>query len=290
MNPCPEIVQPWWYWYPYVGTFITILGGLGVVVSLFRGEKANQKEKIAWSILMLLLVFLELRSIRLDGHQHDRDQARVQCLQLEGFKEVAGGITASIATSQTQFNKTMEKLNQTLSTETNTFNQTRPYADVEFDRYVEDPLNPLTLSASRPIGMNFFYKNLGKDKALDIWKMGRIYVASSDESIAKSVVIPQFEKSWEQVKRSKTPGKVLGIGDPPRADNFDFSGFTPNEISDILSGSSKIYFLFRVQYSDRTGSWISEHCDVSKPDIARSMLTQRHCIFFNEPRKQITLR
>jgi hypothetical protein len=118
IDPCPVIAQPWWKWYPYVGSFIAILAGLGVIVPWFSGEGLSKGWKIFWSFIFVLLVFLELRSIRLDGHQHDRDQEHAECEQIEGFKKIAGGMEDSNKTSRDQFAATMDKFGETINIET----------------------------------------------------------------------------------------------------------------------------------------------------------------------------
>lgn len=116
VDPCPVIHQPWWKWYPYVGFFIAILAGLGVIVPWFSGERLKQRWKIIWSLAFVLLVILELHSIKLDGEQHDRDEAHAQCEQLKGFEKIAKGIEDSNKKSADQFAATIQHVDGVLKT------------------------------------------------------------------------------------------------------------------------------------------------------------------------------
>jgi hypothetical protein len=109
VDPCPLIAQPWWQWHPPVGTFIGVLGVLGVIVPwLFRPpEKMGKGEKALWTLLVFVLFGLELRTLYLDRDEHDRAEAQARCEQLHSFNEIAGGIRDAVAQSQKQFNATM---------------------------------------------------------------------------------------------------------------------------------------------------------------------------------------
>jgi hypothetical protein len=68
-----------------------------------RGEKA------LWTLLMIVLVGLELRTLYLDRNEHDREQAYAACERLERFGQIADKMDSAISTSQSQFNATMDK-------------------------------------------------------------------------------------------------------------------------------------------------------------------------------------
>jgi hypothetical protein len=280
---CPEIISPLWDWYPYVGTFIAILAVLGVVVPWVSKETTRRAWKIFWSTIFVLLVLLEIRSIRLDSRQHDRDQARAQCLQLEGFKKIGEGIELSIKTSQEQFATTVDKLNQNIATEIKTFEQTRPIAFVSLQdiKYLLPPV-PERISAQ------VFYKNSGTDSARYLWKFGKIYVAPEDIESARKIIEPDFEKAFDNYKKSVKPQLVLVAGEP-QLQNINSTLLTSTDLHDIAMGKSQIYTVFRIQFSDHVGIWISDDCertDNAAKDLPRTitMNPPRHCRFFNEAR------
>jgi hypothetical protein len=107
LAPCPAI-QPV-AWHLSVGDGIGILGFLGVVAPLIR-EHMGRREKAIWTAVMAVLLYGELRSIRLDQIQHDREQAFADCQQLRSFKQIENGIEASIKNSQQQFQETISGL------------------------------------------------------------------------------------------------------------------------------------------------------------------------------------
>jgi hypothetical protein len=110
VNPCPLPVFYWWQWHPLVGTFIGILGGLGIIVPWLRPlEKMGRTEKAVWTLVMILLVLLEIRTLYLDRDEHDAEQAQARCEQIEHFGQIADGLERAIANSKQQFDVTVNK-------------------------------------------------------------------------------------------------------------------------------------------------------------------------------------
>jgi hypothetical protein len=91
MNPCPEVVSPWWHWHPYVGVFIVIFGLVGVLVP-FLNEHLGEREKAVWTSVLVILAMLELRTIHYDGIEHDAIENRDRCIQLNSFQQIGNGI------------------------------------------------------------------------------------------------------------------------------------------------------------------------------------------------------
>jgi hypothetical protein len=99
MTPCKEFVQAWWQWHPPVGVYIGILAVMGVLVPWFRGTEIRAREESFWTFLMFLFVGLEFRTLYLDRDQHDVEQAFARCEELNSFREISGGLKASISKS-----------------------------------------------------------------------------------------------------------------------------------------------------------------------------------------------
>ena len=111
METCVESAVSWFQWHPPVGVFIAILALLGVLVPLFREwGTIKQLEKSAWTIAMLALLSLELRTLYLDRDEHDREQALSNCRQLEHFGAIAQRIETTINTSK-QVNSKLDVIN-----------------------------------------------------------------------------------------------------------------------------------------------------------------------------------
>lgn len=66
-DPCPIVSPLWWQWHYPVGAWIALLALLGVVVPWFRPtEKMSRVGKAAWSLLMFVSFYMEIRTLYLD--------------------------------------------------------------------------------------------------------------------------------------------------------------------------------------------------------------------------------
>ncbi len=126
VDPCRVIAQHWWEWHPPVGTFIGVLGALGVIIPwLFRPlEKMGRAEKALWTLVVFALFGLELRTLYLDRNEHDREQALARCQQLESFRNIADAIHTAISNSSVQFTCTMNSMKGILTKQDATLTQT----------------------------------------------------------------------------------------------------------------------------------------------------------------------
>jgi hypothetical protein len=75
-----------------------------------RGEKA------IWTLVMLSLLGLELRTLYLDRNEHDAEQKLAQCQQLRSFQEIAQSIGSSISAGEAQFQATIGHVDRVLGT------------------------------------------------------------------------------------------------------------------------------------------------------------------------------
>jgi hypothetical protein len=123
VSKCREVIPTIWQWHPPIGVWIALLGGVGVLVPWFRG-KAGRREKAFWTFLMLLFVWLEIRTIYLDQSQHDHEQALARCQQLESFQKIADTLNTAISDSSAQFVATMNGMTTILTKQDTTLNQT----------------------------------------------------------------------------------------------------------------------------------------------------------------------
>lgn len=113
MPPCSPVVPT--PWHPPVGVFIGLLGLLGVLVPLLR-EKIGLREKASWTLILTVCLLLELRSIRLDQIQHDREQDFAVCQQLHSFQAIADSLSKASTTNQTQYDTTIKQVGKVLDT------------------------------------------------------------------------------------------------------------------------------------------------------------------------------
>jgi hypothetical protein len=96
-------------WHLSVGVGIGILGFVGVIVPLIR-EKVGPREKALWTVVLLALLLIEIRSIHLDQVQHDREQALATCQQLHSFQGIATTLSKAIDQNQKEFESTVSHL------------------------------------------------------------------------------------------------------------------------------------------------------------------------------------
>lgn len=124
-EPCPLVVRHWWQWHPPVGTFIALLGAVGILVPwLFRSpEEMKRGEKALWTLLVFVLLLLEIRTLYRDREEHDAEVAHAECLQLQSLKDIE-------ADSQRHFDATMGRVGQV-------FDKTEKAADTATEAVTE---------------------------------------------------------------------------------------------------------------------------------------------------------
>lgn len=264
LDPCPLPIQPWWQWHPPVGTYIGILGVLGVIVPwLFRPpEKMGRGEKALWTLLLFILFGLELRTLYLDRDEHDAQQAQARCQQLESFQKIADGINTAITTSQSQFNQTMLGLQTTIGGTQQAIKNTTPYADIQVD-WMGGPIingnphTPISLVFGTPIAVNLFYHNAGLARADGVRVWFHFYVGKPDNLAAQRAIEKEFDKDWKA--KSKSVEVPLAPGAQPVFSSF-FQTFSDDDAKALHDGQT-IYGMTRFEYRDRTGHWYFDDCN-----------------------------
>lgn len=125
-----------WAWHPPVGTWIGVLGFLGVAVALVRDPKEiSQGEKAIWIIVLFVLLGLELKTLYQDRDEHDAAERESRERSEQNFKGIAGGIESAIEQSQQEFNATMKQSDKELNGITrtlDTFTGSESYAYLSY--------------------------------------------------------------------------------------------------------------------------------------------------------------
>jgi hypothetical protein len=282
IEPCPEVTSPWWNWYPYVGTFIGVLAGLGVLVPWFRGSDIGKGEKAFWSVVMVGLVILELRSITLDGHQHIRDQAHAECVQLQSFRDIAGTLNDTLSKT----NQNLVTANQILKAANQTLFQTQPRAFFGPASHNKNEPNRI-LEIGKSYRFNVNLPNSGNDVANNTVVFARTYVANPFDSSTDSDIVQRFESDW---KEAKLEGKTWPVGKVQPGDaspyvSFDSQILSKDDFLDLAAARKTIYTVIRISYTDRTGSWYSDTCTFLQLPINKDSVTPDHvCQFLGDSR------
>ncbi len=283
LAPCPAVIPV--SWHLSVGVGIGILGFLGVVVPLVR-DKIGRWEKAVWVAVMALLLCLELRSIRLDQDQHDREQAFAACEQLNQFQKIADTLQSAIAASQAQFQSTMAGINTTLGTANRTLIQTQPRASIETGTPAIDGMRP-----NRPdVPFRFImpYTNSG-EMARNLHIFGRIYVSDPDQKIAEKDVMAKFNADWKEHLRKFAPVRILAKGTNPTMGINENPGFTLSEIERLGRHEASLYEMYRMLYTDQAGTWQQDQCLLLGPSLGPPVTQGRTlgetipCAFGNSP-------
>jgi hypothetical protein len=115
LDPCPVPSHPWWH-LP-VGLFIAMAGMIGISVP-FISEDMGKREKWWWTFLVVLLTCSELRMIVISDRDNSAERGHAECVQLQSFKEIATTLGDSIKNNQDHFDKTIQKVDDAINTET----------------------------------------------------------------------------------------------------------------------------------------------------------------------------
>jgi hypothetical protein len=241
-------------WHQLPGVAGVLLGGIAAIMA-FRDM--HHTHKLLFTGAILLLVFLEFRDIRVDRLETDAkalSDRRAQDLQFKNirdtqdqdFKTTAGGLQAAI-----------DGIESTLISAKKTLIQTQPHAAVHFVggfQILDSPVPPTPFKADVSYTFRSNLANDGSDDATMLRMLRKIYIGKPDDKIAQDDLALKFEMEWSQVKRlpSRFVRQQTGFRTDPRI-------FTEPEIKDLDMGET-IYMLRRLEYSDQTGTWISEDC------------------------------
>ena len=258
MAPC-QAVQPV-AWHLSVGIGIGILGFLGVVVPLVR-EHMGKKEKAIWTALLAILLILELRSIRLDEIQHDREQAFVACEQQHSFQEITDQANTNFDATAKDLNASITSLGRLLGTTQTIFQQTAPHAELLGAGVIPInlPMMPeMILIPDVKYRYMINYVNSGSKAGLLLRNAARFYVAKPEDLDAQKKVAAQFEEDWRKVPLYQPVFSVLPGG--PHFWEEDRT-FTAAEIESLKSKGETVYVVARMEYSDPTGKWWADKCD-----------------------------
>jgi len=264
LAPCPE-VQPV-AWHLSVGIGIGILGFLGVVVPLIR-ERISRREKAIWTALMALLLFLELRSIRLDEKQHDREQAFAACEQQRSFQEITDQANRNFDATATGLNSSIKGLGKLLGTTQTIFRQTIPHADLRSNGVIlkNAPEPSGSFNSSVKYWFDLPFSNEGSRAAHILRKAVKFYVGKPDDLAAQKQIAAEFEEDWKAVPQSN-PSPIVTLGGPHFWSESRI--FTNDEIERIMKGET-IYTVERFEYSDPTGTWRADWCEHYQVDDSK---------------------
>jgi hypothetical protein len=277
------------------------IGLLALVAGIMSVRpKMHPAEKFAWVGILIAFAILEVHAIRVSDARNLNDQSVLNAQfksitkqQKSDFDATAKGLETVIQKSQIQFQATVKGLDANLAIEQSVRRQTLPSAlfvtglmDFNFGTSLQVPNRKFTLHIP--------YSNEGTDSATRINYLARVYAAPADEDDAKVDISSKFNKAWYELVNSgrpeDSPGKVLVRGTNVSRDYLQ-DGFTAEEIGKMQSREYTIYVLYRVRYTDTTGTWVNDECRrfyEVPADLPDALFRSRSCRFFNHPHYRAT--
>jgi hypothetical protein len=248
------------YWHPYsnLPTPGKAIGVLAVVAGIMSVRDMKVGAKVAWVILLIFLLKTEFRAIDKDHYLNDQAQEKFFESQRTGFQKIATQANVGFAATAGSLTSAISGIHSTLTTADKTLRQTQPHAAIKFDRIELAPPEPTELKSNTPYDFNWYYENVGTAIATNAKAMGRLYIATADDTNAQNNLVKQFDVDWD--KTLAGPGQAnFYAPDTPLFNSINRT-FTDDELRDYLRTNKTIYFLVRFQYTDETGTWGTDSC------------------------------
>ena len=246
---------------PVPGVAVAVLG-LAAALTAIRELEAP--EKIAWVFIFSVLLYAELRAIRIENESHKQEIENLHqefeiILQREehafevtrdGFKETKGG-----------FDKTLKATNETL-------NQTRPHADIQYAQEniflldakgnaVRAPNDLYVANRRYEIALQFV--NRGATDATDVKVLAGVYLAPYEDQNTPQKAVGSFLRFWSSRKPTDwSENHAVDVGHKFRflvpnemeLQTF-YKSFSQEDISALKDKNWRIYFLTRIEYSEQ---------------------------------------
>lgn len=248
----------WWLFHlPSPGKAI---GALAVVAGIMSVREIKVLGKVTWVVLLVCMLVIEFRSIDKDRTENDAEQKKFFDEQRQGFKEVTNQAKINFQETTKGLETAITSLNTTLGIATNIFQQTAPHAAILPTTFTV--VNPKTVfttfNSSAIYRINFFSSNNGSEQGMVKRRIGRMYVAKPDDRHAQEELISRFEKDWKE-----TLSTGYSTVELPGAPSFwsEFQSISKEDEDNLKFNRNTLYFIRRIEYADKTGTWWSDRCD-----------------------------
>lgn len=224
-------------------------------------------EKVVWLFILCFLLVAEVQSILRDHKesieasqqarkQQDDNFQKVLEDQQEKFDKTLSQLKSQSQISQEHYQQTIKGLHAQLRAINQTIDQTRSKAVVVFKAVSYKN----SRNSGLPLEVTYTYENQGNDTARTIWVFAKVYLASRQKDVAEREIRQNFEESSAEYKQVTTPGQVIAQGDAKFMTDTGTTDSLDN-LNKLRSGSVTVYTVFRVQFSDSTGTWQTDNCD-----------------------------
>ena len=236
------------------------IGALAVVAGIMSVRDIRVLGRVLWVFLLIWMTITEFRAIDKDRADNAQQQKDFFDAQKAGFQSIATQNKADFEATAGGLKSAIDGLNANLTIATKTFQQTQPQAALVITQatFLNGPKPPARFASGVDYMLNFFYMNNGTDQGLLTKRLGRIYVAKPDDLDAQKEVASEFESDWKNAAPVKVPTPVQA-GEPKFwMESLEIS---QDDESKLTFKGDTLYVVRRIEYKDRTGTWLSDRCD-----------------------------
>lgn len=243
------------------------IGALAVVAGIMSVREMSTLAKVSWVVLLICLLLTEFTAIDKDRADNQEQQRKFFEAQKKGFQGIATQAQSNFATTTGGLKAAIEGLDANIKVATQTFQQTRPHADVRLLEYEldGDPLIPFKAKSIHQF--LFYFNNPGTESARIYKKFGGMYIGKPNASDAEKAISRAFETDWDKspaAPRSQFMPTVISLA--PLAPFWATEGvsFTENDVARLNKGET-LYLVRRIEYSDSLGRWYTDVCGYMEP-------------------------
>jgi hypothetical protein len=268
------------HWHlPLPGVAVAVLGAVAAIMSLRPDMKIL--EKAAWMLIVSALLYAEIRAIRQDRTNADRQALEDRQKQDESFKKIRDGQDADFKATAGDLKAAITGINSTLEASNRTIEQTRPHAAVRDAGFsiLNEPAG--RFQSGTDYTFNISFVNEGNQVSRIVKRLAQIYIAKADDLETQKGLVSKFEEEWKK-PNTKTP-----MISAPGAPSFwsEDRTFSAAEMNDLKRTENTIYVLRRIEYSDSTGKWWTDRCEHFQKDSGVLYVRVTHnCYLFQQDR------
>jgi len=228
---------------PHPGFAVAVLAVVAAVMSVHPDMQDWQK--LLWILLIGVFLVIEFRALDKDRSDNEVAQAKIRSDERDSFKKI-------LDQDKENFLKTLAPIRSTLESSNKILKQTAPHAFVHFtDLSFASPTQPTDLYQDVTYTYNIFYINDGNENARITKRLVKIYYGLPNNRESQLELTRKFEEEWKTTDKLSNPIPVVP-GKTRYVSESDKFALGPNQT---------IYFLRRFEYTDSTGTWLTDDCD-----------------------------
>ena len=251
----------WRYCMPPPGYAI---GALAVVAGIMSVREMKTLARVSWVFLLVCLLLTEFHAIDNDRAENQEQQKKFFDTQQQGFSQIASQASANFAATTADLKTAIEGLSLNIKIANQTLQQTLPHADLQYktislgEREGPNPFAPVpAFIPGRSYHLYVLFNNAGTETGTLKSFLGKTYVAKPLDMTEEKSLSRRFEADW---KARQIPSSAMFT---PGEDGFSEMRTDPlsdTDVADVLAGRKALYYLLRIEFSDKQGTWFSDYC------------------------------